>query len=61
METQNWKVTVSPSVHLAKNSLRWVGYCSAGVIPAFRPFLNHSLTEDITLCQIRVLRYYLDN
>ena len=24
------------------------------------PFLDHSLTEDMTVCPIRALRYYLD-
>ena len=31
-----------------------------GFIPAFRPLLDHSLTEDMILCPIRTLRYYLD-
>ena len=35
------------------------GYCSARVIPAFRPFLDHTWTEDMTICSIRALRYYL--
>ena len=30
------------------------------VIPALKPTLDHSLTEDMTLCPIRALRYYLD-
>ena len=30
------------------------------VIPALKPFLSSDLTEDMTLCPVRALRYYLD-
>ena len=30
------------------------------VIPALKPFWSSDLTEDMTLCPVRALRYYLD-
>ena len=59
-----WKeVTVSPSsVFLAKNQLASDGpsIVQPVVIPALKPSLDQSLTEDMTLCPVRSLRYYID-
>ena len=59
-----WKeVTIAPSsVFLEKNHLASDGpdIVQPVVIPTLKPTLNHSLTEDMTLCPIRALRYYLD-
>ena len=30
------------------------------VIPAVKPTLDQSLSEDMTLCSVRSLRYYID-
>ena len=60
----HWKeVTISPSpAFLAKNQL--ASDCPDSlkpvVIPALKPFLSSDLTEDMTLCPVRALRYYLD-
>ena len=51
-----WKVTVAPSsVFLAKNQLASDGpsIVQPEVIPALKPTLDHSLTEDVTLCPVR--------
>ena len=59
-----WKeVTVSPSsVFLAKNQLASEGpeVVEPVVIPALKPSLDSSMSEDMTLCPVRALRYYLD-
>ena len=59
-----WKeVTVSPSlVFVAKNQLASDGLevVELVVIPALKPSLDHSMSEDMTLCLVRALRYYLD-
>ena len=59
-----WKeVTVAPSsVFLAKNQLASDGpsIVQLVVIPALKPTLDHSLSEDMTLCPVRSLRYYID-
>ena len=59
-----WKeVTISPSpAFLAKNQLASDGpdLLKPVVIPALKPFLSSDLTEDMTLCPVRALRYYLD-
>ena len=57
------KVTVSPSsVFLAKNQLASDGpeVVQPVVIPALKPSLDLSMREDMTLCAVRDLRYYLD-
>ena len=60
----HWKeVTISSSpAFLAKNQLASDGpdLLKPVVIPALKPFLNSNLTEDMTLCPVRALRYYLD-
>ena len=60
----HWKeVTISPSpAFLAKNQLASDGpdLLRPVVIPALKPFLSSDLTEDMTLCPVRALRYYLD-
>ena len=33
---------------------------SSIIIPSLKPTLDHSLTEDVTLCPVRSLRYYID-
>ena len=51
------KATLYPPVFLAKDGpdlLRPV------VIPALKTFLSSDLTEHMTLCPVRALRYYLD-
>ena len=59
-----WKeVTVAPSlVFLAKNQVASDGpsIVQPVVIPALKPTLDHSLTENMTLCPTRSLRYYID-
>ena len=59
-----WKeVTISPSpAFLAKNQLASEGpdLIRPVVIPALKPFLSSDLSEDMTLCPIRALHYYLD-
>ena len=59
-----WKeVTVTPSsVFVAKNQLASDGpsIVQPVVIPAVKPTLDDSLTEDMTLCPVRSLRYYID-
>ena len=59
-----WKeVTISPSpAFLAKNQLASDGpdLLRPVIIPALKPFLSLDLTEDMTLCPVRALRYYLD-
>ena len=59
-----WKeITVSPSsVFLAKNQLASDGpsIIQPVVIPALIPSLDQSLAEDMTLCPVRSLRYYID-
>ena len=60
----NWlEVTVSPSpAFLAKNQLASDGpeILKPVVIPALKPFLGEDLQDDMTLCPVRALRYYLD-
>ena len=60
----HWKeVTISPSpAFLAKNQLASDGpdLLRPVVIPALKPFLSSDLTDDMTLCPVRALRYYLD-
>ena len=59
-----WKdVTATPSsVFLTKNQLASDGHniVQPVVIPALKPDLDHSLSEDVTLCPVRSLRYYID-
>ena len=59
-----WKgVTVAPSlVFLAKNQLASDGpsIVQPVVIPALKPTLDYSLSEDMILCPVRSLRYYID-
>ena len=59
-----WKeVTVAPStVFLAKNQLALDGpsVVQSVVIPTLKPTLDQPLTEDMTLCPVRSLRYYID-
>ena len=59
-----WKeVTVAPSsVFLAKNHLTSDGPSIVQLVvsPALKPILDQSLAEDMTLCPIRSLRYYID-
>ena len=60
----HWReVTISPSpAFLAKNQLASEGpdLIRPIVIPALKPFLSSDLSDDMTLCPIRALRYYLD-
>ena len=60
----HWKeITISPSpAFLAKNQLASEGpdLIRPIVIPALKPFLSSDLSDDMTLCPIRALRYYLD-
>ena len=60
----HWKeVTISPSpAFLAKYQLAsdFPDSLKPVVIPALKPFLSSDLTEDMTLCPARALRYYLD-
>ena len=60
----HWKeVTISPSpAFLAKNQLASEGpdLIRPVAIPALKPFLSSDLSDDMTLCLIRALRYYLD-
>ena len=57
----HWKeVTISPSpAFLAKNQLASEGpdLIKPVVIPALKPFLSSDLSDDMTLCPIRALRY----
>ena len=55
------EVAISPAF-LAKNQLASDGpdLLKPVVIPALKPFLSSDLTEDMTLCPVRALRYYLD-
>ena len=58
-----WKeVTISLFAFWAKNQLAPDGpdLLRPVVIPALKPFLSSNLTEDMTLCPVRALRYYLD-
>ena len=59
-----WKeVTVAPSsVFLSKNQLASDGpnVVQPVVIPALKPILDSSLSQDMTLCPVRSLRYYVD-
>ena len=47
---------------MAKNQLASDGpeVVQPVVIPDLKPSLNHSMSEDMTLCPVRALRYYLD-
>ena len=60
----HWKeITISPSpAFLAKDQL--ASDCPVllkpVVILALKPFLGSDLTEDMTSCPVRALRYYLD-
>ena len=59
----HWKeVTISPPAFLAKNQLASEGpdLIRPVVIPALKPFLSSDLSDDMTLCPVRALRYYLD-
>ena len=60
----HWKeVTISPSpAFLTKNQLASEGadFIRPVVIPALKPFLSSDLSDDMTLCPIGALRYYLD-
>ena len=59
-----WKeVTVAPSsVFLSKNQLASDGpnVVQPVVIPALKPILDSSLSQDRALCPVRSLRYYVD-
>ena len=59
-----WKeVTVAPSsVFLSKNQLASDGpnVVQPVVIPALKPILDSCLSQDMTLCPVRSLRYYVD-
>ena len=59
-----WKeVTVAPSsVFLSKNQLASDGpnVVQPVVIPALKPILDSSLSQDRSLCPVRSLRYYVD-
>ena len=59
-----WKeVTVAPSsVFLSKNQLASDGpnVVQPVVIPALKPILDSSLSQDMTLCPVRSMRYYVD-
>ena len=60
----HWKeVTISPLAFLAKNQLASEGpdLIRPVVIPALKPFLSSDLSDDMTPCPIRALRYYLDS
>ena len=61
---ENWSqvsLYLSPSF-LSKNQLARDGLASVApvVIPALAPTLDKSLSDDTSLCPVRVLRYYLD-
>ena len=61
---ENWsQVTLAPSTaFLAKNQLASDGPAAIKpvVIPALKPQLDRSLTQDRSLCPVRALKYYLD-
>ena len=61
---ENWsQVTLAPSTaFLAKNQLASDGPAAIKpiVIPALKPQVDRSLTQDRSLCPVRALRYYLD-
>ena len=61
---ENWsQVTIAPSTaFLAKNQLASDGptVIKPVVIPALKPHLDSSLTQDRSLCPVRALKYYLD-
>ena len=61
---ENWsQVTLAPSTaFLAKNQLAsdWRTAIKPVVIPAFKPHLDSSLTQDRSLCPLCPLKYYLD-
>ena len=61
---ENWsQVTLAPSTaFLAKNQLASDGPAAikSVVIPALKPHLDSSLTQDRSLCHVRPLKYYLD-
>ena len=61
---RDWsEVTFSPSpAFLAKNQLASMGPSAIKqvVIPALKPTLDSSMIEDISLCPVRALKYYLD-
>ena len=61
---ENWsQVTLVPSTaFLAKNQLASDGPTAIKpvVIPALKPHLDSTLTQDRSLCPVRVLNYYLD-
>ena len=57
------QVTIAPSTaFLAKNQLASDGpnAIKPVVIPALKPHLDSSLTQDRSLCPVRALKYYLD-
>ena len=61
---ENWsQVTIAPSTaFLAKNQLASDGptVIKPVFIPALKPHLDSSLTQDRSLCPVRALKYYLD-
>ena len=61
---ENWsQVTLAPSTaFLAKNQLASDGPAAIKpvVIPALKPQLDKSLTQDRSLCPVRALKFYLD-
>ena len=61
---ESWsQVTIAPSTaFLAKNQLASDGptVIKPVVIPALKPHLDSSLTQDRSLCPVRALKYYLD-
>ena len=58
----HWKITISPPAFLAKDQLAsdCPDLLKPVVILALKPFLGSDLTEDMTSCPVRALRYYLD-
>ena len=61
---ENWpQVTLAPSTSfLVKNQLASDGRTAVKpvVIPALKPHLDSTLTQDRSLCLVRALKYYLD-
>ena len=61
---ENWsQVTLAPSTaFLAKNQLTSDGPAAIKpvVIPALKPHLDSSLTQDRSLCPVRALKYYFN-
>ena len=62
---QSWfpfRLGPPPPAFLAKYQLASDGpdFLTPVVIPALKPFLSSDLTDDMTLCPVRALRYYLD-